>query len=138
MNKLNAAQRFWLLFALAFLASTIALIVLRWPTRDAAIVADLRAPECEIWRADPQGALERRYHPDNENECRALRAFINHDKVTLRSVEEYDSYRFRVGASSAVTFLAWWAAFVGGLYGLAWSSKKVISMLSQRSRHKDG
>lgn len=137
MKKLNAAQRFWLLFALAFLASTIALIVLRWPARDAAIVADLRAPECEIWRTDPQGALERRYHPENENECRALRTFIDHDKVTLRSVEEYDRYRLRVGLSSAVTFLAWWAAFVGSLYGLAWSSSKVISIFSQRAHRKD-
>jgi hypothetical protein len=130
---LNSAQRFWFLFAIAFLGSTIAVSALRWPRSDPAVVADLLATECAPWR-DPQVLDSSVRPPDTGAQCEALHEFVVHERVVVRSVEEYDSYRLRTGITGTAVFLASWAAFVAFLYGLVWSSRRVINLLLNRNR----
>lgn len=136
MKKLHPAQYFWLVFAIAILAAALAATYMGWPHRDAAIVTDLLAPECEIWRTDPMKARENRYHPAYESECRALRAFIEHEGVTLQSETDYDNYRLRGGLRLALGFLAGWAASMAALYGFGWTSGRLVRALLNRNRPK--
>jgi hypothetical protein len=137
MKKLNSAQRLWLVFAIAMFVSALGATYMGWPARDAAIVTDLLAPECEIWRrTDPNEARENRYHPEYASECRALRAFIEHEGVTLQSEAEYENYRLRDGLRKAMTFLAWWAVLMGALYVFGWTSGRLVRALLNRNRPK--
>lgn len=105
-----------------------------WPSRDAAIVADLLAPECEIWRSNPQGAIENRYHPASESECRALRAFYEHEGVALQSESDYDRFRLRDGLNRAMVFLGGWAIAMAALYLFGWTSGRVVRALPKWPR----
>lgn len=135
MRKLNSAERLWLVFAIAMLASSLGAIYMGWPDRDSAIVADLLAPECEIWRTDPQSLIENRYHPASESECRALRTFYErHHDVVLQSESDYDHFRLRDGLNRAMVFLGGWAIAMVALYLFGWTAGLLVRALPKWPR----
>lgn len=134
MRKLYPAERFWLAFAIAMLASALGAIYMGWPGRDTAIVVDLRAPECEIWRTNPQSAIENRYPPASASECRALRAFYEHEGVVLQSEADYDRFRLRDGLHTAKVFLGGWAVAMAALYLFGWTIGLVVRALPKWPR----
>lgn len=135
MRKLNSAERLWLVFAIAMLASALGAIYMGWPSRDAAIVADLLAPECEIWRTNPQSLIENRYHPASDSECRALRTFYErHKGVVLQSESDYDHFRIREGLNLAMVFLGGWATAMAALYLFGWTVGWVVRALPKWPR----
>lgn len=111
----NRWRRFWSLFMLAFLVSTIVLVVLLWPQREPGMLADLHAPECQEWRETPDGVF-----PDDDparNEpCRSIRSFLYHKRVTLRSEGDYDEYLVGARVRAVLMPLAIWAGFAAGTY----------------------
>jgi hypothetical protein len=131
LRKLNTAQRLWALGSTVFLATTIAVIAAAWPTRDAAIVAALAVPECEAVfdeshvREAPSVA------------CQPITSFMDHERVIVRSLEEYDGYLWQRRARIALICLATWAALSGGFYLLGWSSASTVSALLRRGGAKD-
>lgn len=128
LKKLNRWQRFWALFAAVFLVSTGSLIAILWPQREPGIVADLRAPECQEWRAMPDGVFPDRY-PESNERCDSIRSFLYEQRVTLRTEDDYEAYLAGTRAKTALTALAVWAGFSAGTYLLGWSSGWVVSAL---------
>lgn len=91
LKRFNQWQRFWGLFVVVFLASTLALIATLWPQRDPGIVADLRSTECGIWREIPEGVFPDDL-PASKEPCYSIRSFAYQRHITLRSEGEYDRY----------------------------------------------
>lgn len=131
MKSLNTAQRFWLLGSLAMLVTTLVIIFIQWPARDAAVMADLQAPECAQWRELP---AERYYdaYPMTGDACFELRSLMVHDKVVLASVEAYDEHRRATGIRRAIKSLLTWASIVGGIYVLAWVTSRIAAKFLER------
>ncbi|GMW07976.1 MAG: hypothetical protein AMXMBFR8_27720 [Nevskiales bacterium] len=127
-QRLNAWQKFWGLFAIVFLISTLVLAVSTWPRRDPDVVADLRAPECSSWREIEEGQIPV-FQPEPGQPCYALGQFLFHERTVVRSESDYDRARFRVGVRKSLTFLAIWAGFMGSIYVLGVAgvgAKKVL------------
>lgn len=131
IRQLTGGQRLWLLFAIVLLASTIALIAVVWPKRDPALVADLAAAECAVWRGMPIERVPDAY-PEPGEQCYAIRSFLFHQRVSLSTLDDYDAFRRRQGAKTAAGFLLGWAVLSVSGYLLAWSSARTVRAL-QRS-----
>lgn len=134
-DKLNASQRLWLLFAVAFLVSSIAVIAAAWPSADAKVLADLRAPECGQWRELPEGQYPE-FVPEPGEPCYALRSLLLNGRVNLRSEDDYGSYVNGQRAKTALRILGWWAGFAGGAYVLFWAAVRVTRSLLSRGQGK--
>jgi hypothetical protein len=128
ISRLHAGQRLWLLFATAFLASSIAVIAVAWPRRDQGIVDDLQSPACEQWRQLPAGATLDVY-PNAGEPCFALRMFLIEEKSDVRSLEDYDAYLVGQRASTVLRILGGWAIFCFGFYALGWGGVKLYRKL---------
>ena len=135
IKGLNPSQRFWELFALVFLASTGAFMAAAWPQREPGIVADLRSPDCTVWREIPEGEFPDEY-PVSTEQYYSLRWFLYRQHVTVRSEDEYDGYLARERARTALNSLAVWAGFSAGIYLLGWSSGWVTRALLKRRKRK--
>lgn len=125
--SLSPWRRLWLMFAGVFLASTFAVTAAVWPKRDPAVVADLQSPACQAWLGNAAARPP-------EGQCAALRGFLDHERITLTSEDEYDGYRVSKGIKWALIFLAVWAAFVGSFYVLGWAGVKASRLLPQRRK----
>jgi len=137
IQRLNPWQRFWGMFALVSLVSTIVLIVAVWPAPDAAIVADLHAPACQQWRDMPDTGGPN-YFPEPGEPCRAMRLFRYEQHFTLHSEDDYTAFLLRAGVRKALYGLAWWAGFLGLLYVSGVYAKKVVDAMPKRDRRKAG
>jgi len=115
------------MFAGVFLASTFAVTAAVWPMRDQAVVDGINAPACQPVLAGGASSAD---------ECAALRAFLEHEKISLASVDEYDSYRRSKGLKWAGIFLAVWAGFVGSFYVLGWAGVKVARSIPDLRRRR--
>jgi hypothetical protein len=135
LDKLNASQRLWLLFAVVFLASSIALIAAAWPAADTKVLADLRAPECGQWRNLPEGQFPE-FVPEPGEPCFALRSLLVNERVNLRSEDDYGSYMMGQRAKTALRILGFWAGFAGGAYVLFWAAVRVTKSLLNRGQRK--
>jgi len=135
MKKLNTAQRFWMLGALAMLATTLAIIFMQWPLRDPAVMADLQAPECSQWR---ELGPERVYdaYPMTGDACFALRTLMVRDRVVLSSVSDYDEYRKTTGIKRGAQFLLIWALIFGGIYVFAWVTTRIVAKVTELRTRK--
>ncbi len=135
MKPLNSAQRFWLLFSTALLVSTLVVVVLQWPERDPAVVADLQNPACSS--SSGAGAARMPGSAPEGTPCTALRAFLAHDRVVIRTVEEYDGYRLTKGMGTALKLLFIWAVVMALVYLLGWLSGRMVNtLLSKRNAGK--
>lgn len=137
LEKLNAWQRFWGLFALVFLASTLALTATTWPRRDAGVVADLRSPDCALWREIPEGDIPD-VQPDPNTPCYAIRSFLYREHAVIRSEGDYDSYRFGSGIRKGLMFLAIWAGFMGAIYLMGVAGTAAAKPLLERGKRSAG
>ncbi|MCK6370932.1 MAG: hypothetical protein L6Q83_06300 [Gammaproteobacteria bacterium] len=134
IETLSPAQRLLGLFAIVFLVSALVLTVSVWPRRNEAVVADLNSPECQSWRDISEDRIPR-LEPSPTEPCYALRYFLFHERATIRSEAEYGRHRFTAGIMNGLTFLAIWAAFVGGVYllGLAGNAtRRFMTKLTSR------
>lgn len=131
LERLKPWQRFWGMFAIVFLASTLALIAALWPKPDAALLADLRAPECGQWLALPEDRLPDDY-PGPTAQCRVLRGFLRDEHVALRSEADYESYLTGEGVRIALICLASWAGFMGATYLIGWSSGRAVRVVREK------
>ena len=136
IKRLNGWQQLWVIFAGVLLASTIALAAAAWPQRQPGIVADLRAPECKVWREIPEGVFPGEY-PASTGQCYSIRSFLYDQRVTVRSEEEYDRFLTRTGAKTALTFLATWAGLSLGVYILAWSTSGLVARALVKRRQRN-
>ena len=136
-RKLNPWQRLWVMFAGVFLASTLALIAAAWPAPDPQIVADLRAPACQVWRDFPEGIFPDRY-PKPADPCHAIQLFLVEQHATLRSEDDYAAYLTATGTGTAMTFLGIWAGLSGGIYILGWTTNRLVGrvLLKQSERQR--
>ncbi|MEZ5565699.1 MAG: hypothetical protein R3F24_09375 [Gammaproteobacteria bacterium] len=129
-RRLNTWQRFWMLFAAVFLASTLALIATLWPPHDPAVVADLGAPECREWRELPEGTFPEDYpEATNQDQCHSLRTLLNEQRINIRNQGDYDRYLLKERARVSMICLAWWAGFVATIYLLGWASRRLVDAL---------
>lgn len=135
IERLNPWQRFWAMFGLVSLMSVFVLIIAMWPGHDAGIVADLRDPACQQWRAVVDRG-EPVYYPEVGEPCRSMRIFRFDNHFTLHSEAEYDSHLRRTGLRYALTALVIWAGFMALLYVLGLLAKKLVDALPGRHRHK--
>lgn len=135
MKSLNTAQRFWMLGSLAMLVTTLVIIFIQWPARDAAVMADLQAPECAQWRELP---AERYYdaYPMTGDACFELRSLMVHDKVVLASMEAYDEHRRATGIKRAIKSLLTWASIVASIYVIAWVNSRIAAKLLEIKARK--
>ncbi|MCC6201877.1 MAG: hypothetical protein IT494_02595 [Gammaproteobacteria bacterium] len=133
LDRLNPWQRFWGIFALVMLASTLVLAIAVWPRRDAGLRADLTAPACAEWR-EPRDGLFPAAAPAPTEPCHALRAFLAQHRQPLRSEAEYDAYRWRTGMRYTMAVLLSWAAFVGALYLFGWAGASISGRFLNRQR----
>lgn len=128
LERFNAWQRLWLMFAGVFLASALAVTAAAWPRSDPAIVADLRSPDCSQWLAPQEGgrpALD----PSPAQPCYALRRLMFDRGVSLTSADDYESYLLRTGFSNAFLFLGSWAAFIGGAYLIGFGGVRLSKVI---------
>jgi len=136
MKKLNTAQRFWMLGALAMLATTLAIIFMQWPLRDSAVMADLQAPECSQWR---EMAPERVYdaYPITGDACFALRTLMVRDRIVISSLSDYDKHRKATGIKRGTKSLLTWALIFGGIYVFVWVNTRIVANVAElRARKK--
>jgi len=135
MKKLNTAQRFWMLGALAMLATTLAIIFMQWPLRDPAVMADLQAPECSQWR---EMAPERVYdaYPITGDACFALRTLMVRDRIVISSVSDYDEYRKTTGIRRGTKSLLTWALIFGGIYVFVWVNTRIVAKVAELRARK--
>ena len=137
LNRLTTWQRFWGLFVIVLFGSTVAVIAAIWPNQDEAIVADLRAPECQELRALPAGTYPE-YYPEPGQPCAALRTLLIEQRVNLQSVDDYDGYLFGKGVKLALICLAIWAGFLVGIYLVGWSSGLIVGSVRKARQRKAG
>jgi hypothetical protein len=133
ISRLSGGQRIWLMFAVVLLASTIALIAIVWPTRDAGVVADLGSAECASWRGMPPEQMPDVY-PEPGQPCYGIRSLMFHEHVRIATLEDYDSYLTRRGATTAAWLLLIWALASAAGYALAWSSARAVKAFGARGR----
>ncbi len=137
IQRLGPWQRFWGMFALVFLVSTIVLIISIWPSHDAAVVADLQSPGCREWRemADTGGPY---YYPEPGVPCRAIRLFLYEQHLTLRSEADYDAFLLKAGMRSALLSLGVWAGFSALMYALGLFARKFVVNVLDRGKRGTG
>ncbi len=133
MQRLSPWQRFWGMFALVFLVSAVVMIVSTWPRHDAAIVADLRAPECQQWRGMTD-AGDANVYPEPGVPCRAIRLFDYDHHLVLHTEADYDSFLLKARARTVLLWLGVWAGFSGFLFLLGLFSARVVMALLGRGR----
>ena len=136
MNRRGVWLRVWLVFAGAFLASTLAVMAAAWPKHDSAIIGDLRSPECQVWLEKAAGTFPGG-RVDPQQPCASIRSFLDRKRVTIRSEEDYDRYLTGTGIRSALTVLASWAGFVGAVYLIGWAGLRLARVFPARDEQKD-
>ena len=132
-ERFNPWQRFWGLFALLMLVSTLVVAIAIWPRADTDLVADLAAPACAEWRDRLDGGSAEAV-PAASAQCGALRAFVTRHREPLRSVAEYDAWRVRIGVNQVTKVLLFWAASVAALYLFGWAGASVSGRFLRRQQ----
>lgn len=133
LDRLNPWQRFWGLFALVMLASTLVLAVAIWPSADRDLIADLSAADCAGWRDRSDGIFPEAPAPVAEP-CHALRSFLAQHRVQLRTVADYDAWRLRTGIKNVVNVILFWAGSVAALYLFGWAGASVSGRFLRRQQ----
>jgi hypothetical protein len=136
IRQLTGAQRLWLLFAVALLAATIALIAAAWPQRDPSILADLRAAQCRAWLDTPKGQLPDAF-PGPGEACYRIGTFVYEHRVAVRTEGEYAAFLRKTAAKRVLVLLALWAAVMALVWALGWSSAKGVGKLQKRRESRE-
>ena len=114
-SRLTPPQRLWALFVVVFLGSTASFTATVWPQRDAGVMADLAAADCQAWRDMPDGVFPDQF-PEPGMACYALRSLNFHQHVIVRSVSDYDRHLTGRRVKTTLTALAVWAGFSAAVY----------------------
>lgn len=131
ISQLTGGQRLWLMLVAVLLISTLIVIVLSWPKRQAAVVADLESSECAAWRALPPEKIPDAV-PEPGQQCYGIRSLIFRERISIASLADYDSYRNGRGLRKAAWLLFGWAVFASVTYSLAWASGRAVSAMLRR------
>jgi hypothetical protein len=119
------------------LTTTIAIIFMQWPPRDAEVLADLEAPECSQWRELPAERVNDAW-PLTGDACFALRTLMVRDQVVIATPGDYDAYRKATGIKRAMKSLLTWALIMGGIYVIAWINSRIAAKLLEIKARKSG
>jgi len=96
-----------------------------WPSESDSLIADLRSPNCKIWRDIPEGWIPDR-SPNYKEECYAIQNFLYYDKENIRSVDDYRRYLVRSRLKAGMQMFAVWFGVIITTYLFGWAIGWVI------------
>jgi hypothetical protein len=122
--RLNGWQRLWVVVSILLLISIAFIQIAVWPYLESDTLKELQSPDCKAWREAPSGYFLQE-HPPLDSNCYNLRVF-SYNRVTLRSVKDYDKYLLLTKIKTMAIVLCIWIGLILTIYAIGWSIGWVI------------